>query len=91
MSPRQRHAVLASVVLVPPLTYELVEVFQGEDGWPYSRFMRLLPPPVFTLTLAATAGVLWTHIVKPGLRRAADAIVTAVEAFDDTRPEIEEI
>jgi hypothetical protein len=91
MTPCQRHAVVATAVLAPALTYELIEVAQGEEGWPYSRFMRLMPPAAFTVVLVGTGGLLWTHIVKPLARRTVDAIATAVEAFDDARPEIEEI
>jgi hypothetical protein len=90
VSPQRRHAVVAAAVLVPALAYELVEVAQGDDGWPYSRYMRLMPPAAFTATLALTGGVLWTHIVKPLARRTVDAIATAVEALDDARAETEE-
>lgn len=87
MSPAQRHALVAAVVLVPALAYELREVTQGADGWPYSRFLRLLPPPVFLGCLVGFNAWIGPHI----LRRTAKALAAVVEQFDDSRPEIEEI
>ena len=75
----RRHAVLAAVALVPALAYEAVEVYQGDDGWPYSRFLRLVPPPVFVGSVVAANAWLIPHI----LRRAARAAETFAELVDD--------
>lgn len=78
MTPGQRHAVLAGAALVPFALYEAVEVAQGADGWPYSRFLRLLPPELFIGGVVAFNAWLIPHIVR-GAARAVDQIVTAIE------------
>lgn len=75
----RRHAVLATVALVPALAYEAVEIYQGEEGWPYSRFLRLLPPVIFLGGLASANAVLIPHI----LRRAARVANDLAELVDD--------
>ena len=79
MTPGQRHALLASAALVPFAVYEAVEISQGDDGWPYSRWLRLLPPELFVAGLIGFNAWFGPHI----LRRAKNAAVAALEAFDD--------
>lgn len=83
----RRHAVVAAAVLLPAFVYELREVAQGPDGWPYSRYLRLLPPPVFLGCLVGFNAWIGPHI----LRKTATALAAVAEKFDDARPEIEEI
>lgn len=78
MTTGQRHAVAASLALLPMLAYEAREVAQGDDGWPYSRFLRHLPGPVFLGAVVAFNAWFIPHI----LRRAAEAAVSVAEAFD---------
>jgi len=86
MTPGKRHAVVAVAALVPAAVYEAVEVAQGADGWPYSRFLRFLPGWLFLGLLAAFNAWFGPHI----LRRTVQAVAELVEQADVTRPEIEE-
>lgn len=80
MSPGQRHALIAAAALAPFLVYEAVEVAQGDDGWPYSRFLRLMPPELFLVGLVTFNAWFGPHI----LRRTAQAVAAVVErACDD--------
>jgi len=86
MTPARKHAVLALGALAFPLAYEAVEVSQGPDGWPYSRWIRRLPPWLFLGLLAAFNAWFGPHI----LRKTVQAVAELVEQADVTRPEIEE-
>ncbi|MGH3998840.1 MAG: hypothetical protein ACRDTJ_15450 [Pseudonocardiaceae bacterium] len=59
-----RRAVVAAAALVPPLAYEFAELARGREGWPYSRFVRLLPRPAIKALLITAFVVGWGHFLK---------------------------
>ena len=64
----RRKAALAAVALVPALTYEFAEIARGDEGWPYSRFIRRVPMPVRVGVLVLATGWLWPHLLKDPLK-----------------------
>lgn len=64
----RRKATVAAVALVPALAYELAEIARGDDGWPYSRFIRRVPMPVRVGALVLVTGWLWPHLLKDPLK-----------------------
>lgn len=59
-----RRAVLAVAALVPAFVYEFVEIAKGDDGWPYSRFIRLIPLPARVAGLFGVTAWGWPHLLK---------------------------
>lgn len=63
MSVGLRRGLLAAAALLPALAYEARELRRGAEGWPYSRFLRLIPPVLFLGGIAAGNAVLIPHIL----------------------------
>lgn len=61
--PRGR-AALAVASIAPGLAYELAELSRGEEGWPFTRWVLLLPRWVIALVLTAAYVVLWHHFIN---------------------------
>lgn len=70
MTPGQKHAAVAAAVWVPVIAYQARELSQGEEGWPFSRFICLLP--VWLFLAVVTPAVTWfvPHIVWNRRRHA---------------------
>jgi len=60
----RRAAAIAAASLVPPLAYELVELKKGPDGWPFTRYVLILPRWVIAVLLGAAFVVLWDHFIN---------------------------
>lgn len=68
MSPAQRHGVVLAAAAAPLVAYQARELAQGIDGWPISRFARLLPLWLFLSMVAGFFGWFVPHIA---LRRTS--------------------
>jgi hypothetical protein len=62
MTPGQRHAVLATAALAPAVIYQAHEIAQGDEGYPFSRFLRLLPVWLFLAVAVPGFGWFVPHI-----------------------------
>lgn len=60
----RRAPVIAAASLVPPFAYELAELRKGKDGWPFTRYILLLPRWVIAVLLTTTFVVLWDHFIN---------------------------
>ena len=63
-----RRAVVAAAALAPAFVYEFVEIAKGDTGWPYSRFIRLIPMPVRVAALTGVTAWAWPHLIKDPLK-----------------------
>lgn len=59
-----RRAVVAATALVPAFAYEFAEISKGPNGWPYSRFIRLIPLPLRIVLLALLTLWGWPHLIR---------------------------
>lgn len=70
MTPGRKHALIAAAVLTPPAIYQAREIAQGDDGWPFSRYIRLLPLWLFLTVTGFAFGWFVPHIALPKIRCA---------------------
>jgi hypothetical protein len=68
MTPGQKHAALAGAAWVPVIAYQWHELASGADGWPFSRFIRLLPVWLFLIIVGGFLGWFVPHICSPRKR-----------------------
>jgi hypothetical protein len=60
----RRKAIVAAAALAAPLAVEFYEISEGPDGWPYSRYIRLIPLPLRILLLAILTFWGWPHLIR---------------------------
>jgi hypothetical protein len=68
VSPAQRHGLELAAAASPLVAYQVREVSRGAEGWPISRFLRLLPVWLFLLLGGLFLRWFVPHIVKRARR-----------------------